>query len=94
MPPSWFRYSDRKYVIKTKSERERDNKSHHGGLCRIKEKAFLCTRGFNRKANAIEFNMDLLNEHDLKLELRVLKGSYDEICNSSLLLWKRSCKWI
>ncbi|CAK6970475.1 hypothetical protein D5F01_LYC05718 [Scomber scombrus] len=38
---------------------------------------------FTRRANANEFNMDLLNEHDLKLELRALKGSYEEICNSS-----------
>lgn len=34
---------------------------------------------FNRRANAIDFNIDLLSEHDLKTELRALKGSYEEI---------------
>ena len=49
----------------------------------LKKKRSYAQGVFNRKANAIEFNMDLLNEHDLKLELRALKDSYEEICNSS-----------
>lgn len=41
---------------------------------------------FNRWGIAIDFNADLLSEHDLKLELSALKISCEEICNSSLLI--------
>lgn len=40
---------------------------------------------FNRWGNAIDFNTDLLSEHDLKLELSALKISCEEICNSLLI---------
>ncbi|CAK6984589.1 hypothetical protein D9C73_024453, partial [Scomber scombrus] len=49
----------------------------------LKKKRSYAQGAFTRRANAIEFNMDLLNEYDLKLELRAFKGSYEEICNSS-----------
>lgn len=38
---------------------------------------------FTRKANSIVFNIDLLTEHDLMSECRMLKDSYSEVCDSS-----------
>ncbi|KAE8294801.1 hypothetical protein D5F01_LYC05718 [Larimichthys crocea] len=49
----------------------------------LKKKRSYAQGVFTRKANTIDFNLDLLNKHDLLLELSALKSSYEDICNVS-----------
>ena len=49
----------------------------------LKKKRSYAQGFFTRRANTIDFNFDLLTELDLILELRALKGSYEDICNTS-----------
>ena len=58
----------------------------------LKKKRSYAQGTFNRRVNSIDFNMELLTEHDLISEMRALKTSYEDICNSSLttlLLWRK-----
>ena len=49
----------------------------------LKKKRSRAQGTFNRRVNSIDFNMELLTEHDLISEMRALRTSYEDICNSS-----------